>query len=95
VTADELAARLAVLADRVDRLRPSNHDPEAYFIERDQIRATLKKLAADIAPSRVGVAAERGKFTAGAIRVDGVRVSVERRGHRARRGPDEIRKVFG
>ena len=93
MTADDPAARLAVLANRVERLRPSSHDPEAYHVERDAIFRELRKLAGELATKRIDIPTPRGKFTAGSIEDNGRRVGVERRGQRARK-PSEIEKVF-
>ena len=80
---DRLGERLLALAHRLDRLRPQSHDPEAYFVERDDIRRALMREAERL-DARATLAAARGRFTAGAVVVEGRRVQVERRGERAR-----------
>jgi hypothetical protein len=87
VNPDELSRALSALAERVGRLRPSSHDPESYHVERDEIRAELKRLAGEVRASRIETRAPKGKFTAGAIRVDGRGIAVERRGDRRRTEP--------
>lgn len=79
---DRLGERLLALAHRLDRLRPLNHDPEAYFVERDEIRKALTREAEAIGARRPD-AARKGRFEAGAVVVGGRRVEVERRGERA------------
>jgi nitrogen-specific signal transduction histidine kinase len=39
------ADRLRALADRVDRLSPSRHDPERFFEERSEIARDLEDMA--------------------------------------------------
>jgi hypothetical protein len=41
----DLAAQLATLAHRVDRLSPSHGDPERFFEERDEISRELQRLS--------------------------------------------------
>lgn len=36
---------LDALADRVGRLRPCRHDPEAFHAEKDEIEQELRRLA--------------------------------------------------
>ena len=47
---------LADLAHRVDRLRPSHHDPEAFHIEKDEIAAELRRLARAVESGGTGAA---------------------------------------
>lgn len=84
----ELARRLDRLAWRLEVLRPLNHDPEAYFIERDAIRRELEKIARELSPRRAAAEVERGRFSPGDISVAGRRVRVElRHEQRPRRDP--------
>jgi len=39
------SATLVDLANRVSRLAPSRHDPEAFHVEKDEIARTLRRLA--------------------------------------------------
>lgn len=39
------AAQLRELASAVQRLVPDRHDPEAFFVNRSEIAAQLRKLA--------------------------------------------------
>ena len=41
LTPAETARALFDLADRVGRLKPLNHDPEAFFVDRSEIEAEL------------------------------------------------------
>lgn len=93
---DEASRICSSLASRVDRLRPLNHDPEAYFVERGEIVNELVKLARDLRPTAEFEKPARGDFRPGAIEHKGRRVAVETRGAR-RSAPDkhaEARKVF-
>ncbi len=85
--ARDLARKLDELADRVARIQPLNEKPESYFVERDEIRAELRKLAASLSARPADARAPRGRFTAGSIEADGRRIAVERRGHRKPRLP--------
>jgi hypothetical protein len=79
--APDLAHRLYALADRLDRLRPLSHKPDAFFEERDEIREALRREARALG-ARAPQANPRGRFETGAIRDGGRVVSVERRGRR-------------
>ena len=79
---DRLAERLLALADRIERLKPLNHDPDAYFVEKDEIRRTLMREAETLGARRPDPA-PRGRFEAGAVAVQGRMVRAEVR--RARR----------
>ena len=68
----DLASELLSLRDRVGRLRPLNHDPEAYFVERDDIQHALGKLARRLSPSLARLTrSPRARFTPGLIVVKG------------------------
>ena len=41
MTPAETARALFDLADRLGRLKPLNHDPEAFFVDRSEIEAEL------------------------------------------------------
>ena len=45
MTPAETARALFDLADRVGRLKPLSHDPEAFFDDRSEIEAELVRLA--------------------------------------------------
>lgn len=54
-----IAAALAELARRVDRLRPPGHrDPEAFHLVKSDIAAELRRLAAEGDAQRAAVTAE-------------------------------------
>ena len=74
-----LGRRLVALADRLDRLRPQSHDPEAYHLERDEIRQALLREAQALG-ARVAAPVERGRFETGVLRRDGRAILIERRG---------------
>jgi hypothetical protein len=84
LTRDGLSGRLRKLADRLDRLRPLNHDPEAYFVERDDIRKALMREAGEL-DRPAAAPAERGRFEDGVKAVNGRLVRAERRGRFALR----------
>lgn len=68
----DLASELMSLRDRVRRLRPLNHDPEAYFVERDDIQHALGKLAKRLCPNLARLRSNpRAPFTPGPIVVNG------------------------
>ena len=50
MTPTETARALFDLADRVGRLKPLNHDPEAFFVDRSEIEAELVRLARKLWP---------------------------------------------
>ena len=50
MTPAETARALFDLADRVGRLKPLNHDPEAFFVDRSEIEAELVRLARKLRP---------------------------------------------
>jgi len=50
LTPAETARALFDLADRVGRLKPLNHDPEAFFVDRSEIEAELMRLARKLRP---------------------------------------------
>jgi hypothetical protein len=77
---DELGQRLRALAQRLDRLRLLNHDPEFFHIERDEIRHALMCEADALSKSAVALN-PRGRFETGALRIGG-------------RASSEIEKVF-
>jgi hypothetical protein len=43
----DLASYLRRLADRVERLAPSRHNPETFHADKSQVVAELRKLARD------------------------------------------------
>jgi hypothetical protein len=52
-TTPEKAAKTCVaIADRLERLRPSSHDPEKYFSDKSEIVGDLVALARELAPAR-------------------------------------------
>ena len=73
----QLGRELCDLAFRVDRLSPSNHYPETFFVERDEIRAELRRIAAECDPRPRLAPNPRSKFNAGPTCVDGRVVRVE------------------
>ena len=79
---DELAHVLRDLAERVERLRPLNHDPELYFVSRDEIRADMQKLADSLSPRRPPFQNPKAVFVGSDAYVAGRRVVVCRRGSR-------------
>ena len=50
MTPAETARALFDLADRVGRLKPLNHDPEAFFVDRSEIEVELVRLARKLQP---------------------------------------------
>jgi hypothetical protein len=86
VKPEALAAELAELAKRLEFLQPLNHDPERYFVDRDEIRARLARLAAEVSPRRRLEPNARGAFRAGDIEVAGRRVRAETRGRPKKTG---------
>ena len=50
MTPAETARALFDLADRVGRLKPLNHDPEAFFVDRSEIEAELVRLGRKLQP---------------------------------------------
>ena len=50
MTPAETTRALFDLADRVGRLKPLNHDPEAFFVDRSEIEAELVRLARKLQP---------------------------------------------
>ena len=83
---DRLGERLLALAHRLDRLRPLSSDPEAYFVERDEIRRALVREAEALGARRPDAVA-KGRFATGAVVVEGRRVQVERRGRASAPSP--------
>lgn len=79
-----LADRLYALADRLDRLKPLNHTPDAYFEERDEIREALRREAAALG-RRAPCVNPRGRFETGMIAGPGRMVRVEKRASRSLR----------
>ncbi len=53
-----IAAALAELARRVDRLRPEHRDPERFHLVKSDIAAELRRLAAEGDAQRAAVAGE-------------------------------------
>jgi len=43
-----LPDRLRDLAQRADRLRPDHRDPERFFLDRSELAAELRRLAARV-----------------------------------------------
>ena len=85
MTPAEAAGRLFALAARVGRLKPLNHDPERFFVDRGEVEADLKRLAEDLNPGRVAPRrAPDSKFTPGCVEVRGRSVFVATRGGRGR-----------
>ena len=76
---EELSKALQALARRIERLTPLNHDPERYFVERDDIRAELEKLASRLTSREVERVNPRAKYADGDVYVAGRRVSVSKR----------------
>jgi len=97
MTPDQAAGRLFALAARVGRLKPLNHDPEAFFVDRGEVEADLKRLAEDVNPGCIAPRrAPDSKFTLGRVDVGGRSVFVATRGG-PRRTSDAIaaaRKAF-
>jgi hypothetical protein len=81
--ASEASQAIFALVSRLERLKPLTRDPEAYFLERGDVAAGLKRVARALAaPDPAAPAkAERGVFTPGALAVNGrvVPVSVRKR----------------
>ena len=92
VAADSARA-LRALADRVERLKPLASDPEAFFVERDEIRAELGRLAKRLLAGRVDPPrAPLERFSAGTIAAaNGRRIACEVRGARRRSQKPEAR----
>ena len=82
MTPAETARALFGLADRVGRLKPLNHDPEAFFVDRSEIEAELVRLARKLHPaSRAESPRPRETFAEGLIPLKGrlIPASVRRR----------------
>jgi hypothetical protein len=81
VEAGQASQAIFALISRLERLKPLNHDPEAYFVERSEIEAGLRRVARALAPRAAAGRPERGLFTPGALAVNGrvVPVSVRKR----------------
>jgi hypothetical protein len=80
---DGLAARLRALAERIERIRPLNHDPEAYFVERDAIRRDLLREVETLERRGESASPPRERFETGQIAGRRGLVKVEiRRGRR-------------
>ena len=79
-----LADRLYALADRIKRIQPLNHRPDAYFEERDEIHKALLREAAALGRRAPG-ANPRGRFETGVIAGPGRMVRVEKRATRSLR----------
>ena len=83
MTPDEAARRLRALVARLARLKPLNHDPERYFVERDAVEKELLEVADGLAPGREAPRVRRdSSFAPGRIDVCGRSVFVETRGPR-------------
>jgi hypothetical protein len=98
LTPAEAARSMLALADRVERLKPLNHDPEKYHVEKSEIVVELGELARALDPSARSPLSSRrdSKFTPGVLVRKGRHVPVELRGaRRAGRnvGPD-LRSAF-
>ncbi len=91
MTRDGLGSRLRRLADRLDRLRPLNHDPEAYFVKRDEIRRDLVR-EAEALDARERAAPPRERFHAGLLVAKGRTVKAEIRRARRRAPACDSRK---
>ena len=82
MTPAETARALFDLADRVGRLKPLNHDPEAFFVDRSEIEAELVRLARKLHPgARPQSPRPRETFAEGLIPLKGrlITASVRRR----------------
>ena len=82
MTPAETSRALFDLADRVGRLKPLNHDPEAFFVNRSEIEAELVRLARKLHPGpRRESPRPREAFAEGLIRLKGrlIPASVRRR----------------
>ena len=76
---EDLAQILRDLARRIERLQPLNHDPERYFVNRDELRAELQTLADRLSPRRPPFQNPKAAFVEGDTFVAGRRVVVVRR----------------
>ena len=82
MTPAETARALSDLANRVGRLKPLNHDPEAFFVDRSEIEAELVRLARKLQPvAAPGSSRPRETFAEGLIPLKGrlIAASVRRR----------------
>ncbi len=75
---------LVRLAGRVDRLRPDRRDPERFFVDRDEIRCELEKLAGELSPSAIKRSNPRVPFVAGDVFLRGRVIKVGTRNPSAR-----------
>jgi hypothetical protein len=97
MTPDEAARRLIALARRVGRLKPLNHDPERFFVDRGEVEADLMRLGEELAPRRLAPRAPPdSQFHPGRIVVGGrsVFVTTARRAARTGDAIAAARKAF-